>query len=115
MDIIQGRDPYMRMAAALRDLTATIRQLREDLQRQVIWLFLFYSFIFHPYSPVYLFILFFLAGEFILFLRFLFLHFVLPYFPYIVSVLLLSFLYSFLVLGYFHIYFFLLGGLVAQQ
>ncbi|KAK7115738.1 cartilage oligomeric matrix protein-like [Littorina saxatilis] len=29
-----GRDPYMRMAAALRDLTATIRQLRQDLQSQ---------------------------------------------------------------------------------
>ena len=31
-----GRDPYMRMAAALRDLTVTIRQLRQDLQSQVI-------------------------------------------------------------------------------
>ncbi|KAK7501595.1 hypothetical protein BaRGS_00007026 [Batillaria attramentaria] len=33
-DVDSGRDPYMRMAAALRDLTATIRQLRQDLQGQ---------------------------------------------------------------------------------
>lgn len=34
IDSGDGRDPYMRMAAALRDLTVTIRQLRQDLQGQ---------------------------------------------------------------------------------